>query len=70
MRKARDEVTRRFAKEREPVLVALTGALLTGNPNATVLLGQRNPKQVEAASAAGRALTPDELIWLRSVYEL
>ena len=68
MRRARDEVTRRFSNEREPVLVALTGALLTGNPTATVLLGQRNPKQVESASAAGRALTADDAAWVRSIY--
>src|SRR5437868_520095 len=52
MKHARNEVTRRFTKDREPVLTAVTGALLTANPTATVLLGQRNPKQVEAASAA------------------
>jgi len=33
-----------------------------------VLLGQRNPKQVESASAAGRALTADEAAWVRSIY--
>ena len=68
MKRARDEVTRRLSKDREPVLTSLTGALLTGNPTATVLLGQRNPKQVEAAAAAGRALTPDEAAWVRSLY--
>src|SRR5262249_40014466 len=60
MQQAREEVTRRFSKDREPVLTAVTGALLSGNATATVLLGQRNPKQVDAASAAGRALTADE----------
>ena len=68
MKRARDEVTRRFAKDREPVLTAVTGALLTGNPTATVLLGQRNPKQVEAAAAAGRSLTPEEAEWVRRLY--
>jgi aryl-alcohol dehydrogenase-like predicted oxidoreductase len=68
MKRARDEVTRRFAKDREPVLIAVTGALLTGNPTATVLLGQRNPKQVEAAAAAGRAVTPEEAEWVRGLY--
>jgi aryl-alcohol dehydrogenase-like predicted oxidoreductase len=68
MQNARDEVTRRFMKDREPVLTAVTGALLTGNPTATVLLGQRNPKQVEAASAAGRALSADEAAWVRKLY--
>ena len=68
MKRARDEATRRFAKDREPVLTAVTGALLTGNPTATVLLGQRNPQQVEAAAAAGRALTPEEAEWVRRLY--
>jgi myo-inositol catabolism protein IolS len=68
MKRARVEVTRRFAKDREPVLTSLTGALLTGNPTATVLLGQRNPKQVEAAAAAGRALTPEEAECVRRLY--
>jgi len=68
MQRARDEVTRRLTKDREPVLTAVTGALLTGNPTATVLLGQRNAKQVEAASGAGRALTADEAAWVRGIY--
>jgi len=68
MKHARDEVMRRFTTDREPVLTSVTGALLTGNPTATVLLGQRNPKQVEAASAAGRALSPDEAAWVRRLY--
>ncbi len=68
MRHARDEMTRRFADHREPVLYAVTGALLAGNPTATVLLGQRNPKQVEAASVIGQALTPEDAAWARQVY--
>jgi hypothetical protein len=68
MKRARNDVTRRFTKDREPVLTAVTGALLTGNPTATVLLGQRNPKQVAAASAAGRALSADEAAWVRRLY--
>src|SRR5712691_9146699 len=68
MRRARDEVIRHFSGEREPVLHALTGALLTGNPTATILLGQRNPKQVEAASTVGRALSPDEAAWVCRTY--
>jgi aryl-alcohol dehydrogenase-like predicted oxidoreductase len=68
MRRARDQITRRFHDHREPVLHAVTGALLTGNPTATVLLGQRNPKQVEAASLVGEPLTADEAAWARAVY--
>ena len=68
VRRARDEVTRHFSGEREPVLHALTGALLAGNPTATVLLGQRNPKQVEAASTVGRPLSPDDAAWVLRTY--
>ncbi len=69
MRYARDEMTRRFSDQREPVIHALTGALLAGNPTATVLLGQRNPKQVDAAVAAGGdALSDDDAAWVRRVY--
>ena len=69
MRYARDEMSRRFGDQREPVLHALTGALLAGNPNATVLLGQRNPKQVDSAVAAGGdVLSVEDAEWVRRVY--
>ncbi|HEX8170697.1 MAG TPA: aldo/keto reductase [Thermoanaerobaculia bacterium] len=59
----------RFANHPEPVLHAVTGALLTGNPTACVLLGQRNPRQSEAAAAAGgEALTEEEAQWVRAQY--
>ena len=69
MREVRDEMTRHFAGEREPVLHALTGALLAGNPTATVLLGQRNPQQVDAAaSAGGNTLSDEDGTWVKRVY--
>lgn len=68
MRRAREEMTRRFPTHPEPVLHALTGVLLTGNPTATVLLGQRNPRQVEAASRAGEPLTEEEARAVREAY--
>jgi aryl-alcohol dehydrogenase-like predicted oxidoreductase len=69
MRYARDEMTRRFSDDPEPVIHALTGALLAGNPTATVLLGQRNPKQVGSAVAAGGiALGDGDAAWVRRVY--
>ncbi|HEY3051887.1 MAG TPA: aldo/keto reductase, partial [Thermoanaerobaculia bacterium] len=45
MKHAAKEMRRRFAKHPEPVLYALTGALLAGNRTACVLLGQRNAQQ-------------------------
>ena len=59
----------RFASHAEPVVHAVTGALLTDNPTACVLLGQRNAKQVAAAAAAGgAALSADDAAWVRAVY--
>jgi aryl-alcohol dehydrogenase-like predicted oxidoreductase len=69
MRYARNEMARRFPDHPEPVIHALTGALLAGNPSATVLLGQRNPKQVDAAVAAGgEVLSDDDAASVRRVY--
>lgn len=68
MRAARDAVTRRWFDRPEPVLNALTGALLAGNPTACVLLGQRTPRQVEAASKAGEILLDADADWVRRVY--
>jgi aryl-alcohol dehydrogenase-like predicted oxidoreductase len=68
MRHAREEVTRRFADHRQPVLHALTGALLAGNPTACVLLGQRNRQQVDAAASAGDALRDADAQWVRRLY--
>ncbi|HSP13667.1 MAG TPA: aldo/keto reductase [Thermoanaerobaculia bacterium] len=69
MKRAAAEMRRKFAGHPEPVLYAVTGALLAGNPTACVLLGQRNPKQVEsAAAAAGEALSAADAEWVRRVY--
>jgi aryl-alcohol dehydrogenase-like predicted oxidoreductase len=69
MKRARAAMTQKFSGHPEPVLHAVLGALLAGNPTATVLLGQRSRKQVEAAAAAGgNALTAAEAAWVRSVY--
>jgi len=68
MQRARDAVISRFSSLAEPVLTALTGSLLANNPTACVLLGQRNPRQVEAAAAAGEALSAEDAAWVRGVY--
>lgn len=52
----------------EPVMHAVVGALLTGNPTACVLLGQRNAKQVAAAASAGEALSESDADWVRAQY--
>jgi aryl-alcohol dehydrogenase-like predicted oxidoreductase len=58
----------RFASREEPVLHAVVGALLTDNPTACVLLGQRNARQVAAAAAVGEALSSDDAQWVRTQY--
>ena len=68
MKRAADEMRRHFADRPEPVLNAVTGALLTGNPTACVLLGQRNAKQAEAAAKAGEPLSAADAEWVRRVY--
>jgi aryl-alcohol dehydrogenase-like predicted oxidoreductase len=68
MKRAAAAMRERFANHPEPVIHAVTGALLTGNPTATVLLGQRNPRQVAAAAMVGEALSAEEAAWVRDVY--
>ncbi len=67
-RRAAAEMRRKFADQREPVIHALTGALLADNPTACVLLGQRNPRQVASAASAGEALSREEAAWVRKMY--
>jgi myo-inositol catabolism protein IolS len=68
MKKAAAAIRERFQDKPEPVLSAVTGALLTGNPTACVLLGQRNAKQVESAANAGEPLSPEDAAWVRRQY--
>lgn len=58
------------AEQSEPVLHAVVGALLTGNPTACVLLGQRNAKQSAAAAAVGEALSDEDAEWVRGQYRV
>jgi aryl-alcohol dehydrogenase-like predicted oxidoreductase len=58
----------KYADRPEPVLHAVVGALLPGNPTACVLLGQRNVRQVQAAAAAGEALSTEDAAWVRAQY--
>ena len=58
----------RFAAHPEPVMHAVVGALLTDNPTACVLLGQRNPRQVAAAATVGEALSVEDAEWVRGQY--
>ncbi|HYR28524.1 MAG TPA: aldo/keto reductase [Thermoanaerobaculia bacterium] len=67
-KRAASEMRKRFSDRAEPVLHAVTGALLAGNPTACVLLGQRNARQVAAAAAVGEALSVEEAGWVVGRY--
>ena len=68
MKRASAAMRSRFAKQPEPVLHAVIGALLSGNPTATVLLGQRNVGQAEAAGRVGEPLSAADATWVKSTY--
>src|SRR2546423_1885122 len=68
MRRAREEVAQRFPSHPQPVLHALAGLLLAGNPSACVLLGQRNRQQVDAAAVVGEALSAQDAEWVKKTY--
>jgi aryl-alcohol dehydrogenase-like predicted oxidoreductase len=68
LRRCRAAVGERFASHPQPVLHALTGALLTGAPGACVLLGLRRPEHVAAALGIGETLSEADAAWVRELY--
>ena len=68
MKSAAEAMRKKFSNQPQPVLHAVLGALLSGNPTACVLLGQRNAQQVAAAAAAGEALGAADAAWVRKIY--
>jgi myo-inositol catabolism protein IolS len=60
----------KYAEHPEPVMHAVVGALLAGNDTACVLLGMRNPRQVEAAASVGEALDASDVGWVRARYRV
>ena len=68
-KRAAAETRARFAGQSpEPVMHAVAGALLTGNPTACVLLGQRNPRQVAAAASIGEELSEEDAMWVQQIF--
>lgn len=67
-RACRQAAEERFAGHPQPVLHALTGALLADSPTGCCLLGLRRPHHAEAAAAIGHPLSPDEAEWVRRLY--
>lgn len=70
MRKAAEAARARFRPHPEPVMQALVGTLLSDAPTGCVLIGQRNLRQVIAASRAGQPLDRVDADWVRSVYQM
>ncbi len=68
LRDCGERVRRRFAGHPQPVLHALVGALLTGQPSACVLLGARRPEHVAAAATLGEPLSAEDAEWVRRLY--
>jgi aryl-alcohol dehydrogenase-like predicted oxidoreductase len=69
-KRAAESMRQKFAAHSEPVIHAVVGALLTGNPTASVLLGQRNPKQVAAAARVGEALSAEGAEMVKKAYRV
>lgn len=67
IREAVAEIQARFDHP-QAVLHALVGALLSDSPTASVLLGQRNADQADAAAQLGEALDPSAAAWVRELY--
>lgn len=67
-RRASEAVRERFRDHPEPVLHAVLGAILADAPTGTVLLGQRNVKQADAAAKVGEPLATEDGEWVRSLY--
>ena len=68
LRDTRDSMISRFGAHSQPVLHALTGALLADSPTASVLVGQRSPQQVASAAELGDALSGRDAEWVRAAY--
>jgi aryl-alcohol dehydrogenase-like predicted oxidoreductase len=68
MKRASAALRERFADWEEPVLGPLIGALRSDSPTSTVLLGQRTPRQAEAAARVGGAISREEADWVRQQY--
>ncbi|HXI12475.1 MAG TPA: aldo/keto reductase [Thermoanaerobaculia bacterium] len=68
LRRRKEKIEERFRDRPEPLLHALLGVLLEDSPTGCVLLGQRNPEQVEAAAVAGELLSSDDAEFVRGVY--
>jgi len=70
LQKNKNILEKKYRQKDHPVMYGVVNALFNDCPTSCVLLGQRNPKQVEAASSLGDVLSKDESEWVKSLYSL
>ena len=58
----------RFSHHSESILHGLVDSLLIDSPTGCVLLGQRNPAQVESAATVGTPLSKEDADWVKALY--
>lgn len=68
-RRLAGEMEKRYADHPQPVLHALVDALLADSPTGSVLLGQRNRRQAEAAATLGEPMSVDESLAIARLYQ-
>jgi len=69
LKKNRLNLEDKFSKFHQPVLHGLLGSLLTDSPTGCVLLGQRDEKQVLAASMLGEIVSKPDADWVKGLYK-
>ncbi len=69
LRACRREMEKRFGDRSEPVLYGLVGALLADAPSGCVVVGQRRPDHLAAASQVGEPLSENDARWVRQLYQ-
>ena len=70
LQKNKKILEKKYRQKDHPVMHGVVNALFNDCPTSCVVLGQRNPKQVEAASSLGDVLSKDESEWVKSLYSL
>lgn len=68
MKSARRALEEKWPDHPQPVLHGVIGAILADSATACALLGQRNPKQVDAAAQIGDPLSTEDAAWVRSLF--
>jgi aryl-alcohol dehydrogenase-like predicted oxidoreductase len=67
-RDCKEQVHKRFPKQKQAVLHALCGVLLADCTSGCVLVGLRNPEQAAAAASIAAELSEEDAQWVRQLY--